>query len=218
MLHKRFELALKTSVRFGHSLAEFLGHADIKEAWQKVSEEQLPSEALTMSTDVLKDTAESCLVKGEEPHPLADKLVTKVTELTSVEESLVTEAEKAATLQVSSLLTTVSVTEETEATQRLKSVESLAACLRAMPVMAVRGDTTSSVLMLYEVDGAGEHAVAPRRLACPLRKDHLSLVVTSVLLARSDAPLDDLDLEALGVVPDKADVLLDFCLITLCFS
>ena len=68
-----------------------------------------------MSTDVLKDTAESCLVKGEEPHPLADKLVTKVTELTSVEESLVTEAEKAATLQVSSLLTTVSVTEETEA-------------------------------------------------------------------------------------------------------
>lgn len=215
MLHKKFELALKTSVRFGHSLAEFLGHADIKEAWQKVSEEQLPSEALAMSTDV---TAESCLVKGEEPHPLADKPATKVTELTSVEESLVTEAEKAATLQVSSLLTTVSVTEETEATQRLKSVESLAACLRAMPVMAVRGDTTSSVLMLYEVDGAGEHAVAPRRLPCPLRKDHLSLVVTSVLLARSDAPLDDLDLEALGVVPDKADVLLDFCLITLCFS
>ena len=198
MLHKKFEQALKTSVRFGHSLAEFLAHADVKEAWQKVSEEQLPSEGLTVgSTDVLKDVAESCLVKGEEPHPLADKLVAKVTELTSVEESLVTEAEKAATLQVSSLLTTVSVTEETEA------------CL------AVRGDTTSSVLMLYEVDGAGEHSVAPRRLACPLRKDHLSLVVTSVLLARSDAPIEDLDLEALGIVPDKADVLLDLhCLTT----
>lgn len=216
MLHKKFEQALKTSVRFGHSLAEFLAHADVKEAWQKVSEEQLPSEGLTVgSTDVLKDVAESCLVKGEEPHPLADKLVAKVTELTSVEESLVTEAEKAATLQVSSLLTTVSVTEETEACQRLKSCEALAASLRAMPVMAVRGDTTSSVLMLYEVDGAGEHSVAPRRLACPLRKDHLSLVVTSVLLARSDAPIEDLDLEALGIVPDKADVLLDLhCLTT----
>ena len=147
--------------------------------------------------------------QGRGPHPLADKLVTRLTQLTPAEETLVTDAEKSAGLQISSLLTCVSMTEETEATQRLKSAESLAACLRALPVMAVRGDTTLSVLMLYEVDGAGEHSVAPRRLACPLRKDHLSLAVTSVLLTRSEVPLDDLDFESLGVVPDKADVLLD---------
>ena len=203
MLRKKFEQALRTSVRFNHSLAEFLQHADVKDAWQRVSEEQLPSEGLMVSTDVLKDTAVSSLIKGKEPHPLADKLVTRVTQLTPAEETLVTDAEKSAGLQISSLLTCVSMTEETEATQRLKSAESLAACLRALPVMAVRGDTTSSVLR------AGEQSVALRRLACPLRKDHLSLAVTSVLLARSEVPLDDLDFESLGVVPDKADVLLD---------
>ena len=209
MLRKKFEQALRTSVRFNHSLAEFLQHADVKEAWQRVSEEVVPSEGLIASTDVLKDPAVSSLIKGEEPHPLADKLVTRVTQLTPAEETLVTDAEKSAGLQISSLLPCVSMTEETEATQRLKSAESLAASLRALPVMAVRGDTTSSVLMLYDFDGAGEHLVAPRRLACPLRKDHLGLAVTSVLLARSEVPLDDLDFESLGVVPDKADVLLD---------
>ena len=221
---KVYDSALKTALRFNHSLEEILEHADVKEKWEKCS--QTDDQPSGTSENQLGNSAAPggsavALVAGNQDHPLADKIVSSPVSLSETDEQLVTAAEQQVMTTINSLLSTVNFAkppERGETTESTHSVTSLATALRSLPVIGALGSTDSSVLLLYDVESAGEQAQCPRRSGCPIRKDHLATVVSAALIARSDhtdmtqAAQSMADGEAEALAPDQSDVSLGIIL------
>ena len=220
MCFKRvFDTPLKTAVRFNHSLDELLEHADVKEKWEKCSQMESEESGEAVVADSSSAAQVVTLVHGNEAHPLADQMVSKPVTLSDSDEQLVTEAEKTVMTTVQSLVSTINFAkapEKGDTSEKVHSATSLASLLRSLPVVAAKGTPESSVLLIYDVEAAGEQSLCPRRSACPLRKDHLETVLQSALIARADdadvmaaaQSLQDGDAEALA--PDQSDVNLDW--------
>ena len=196
---------MRTAVKSGSSLDELLQAELIKEEWAKIWGEEDNDEQAANAAGGTTGSTPVQLVTGEAEHPLADKIAKVAVALTPDQETLVTQAETSVTSAVDSLISTVPVAEHGD----LKSVKNLAEALRSLPVFRINATDSSSVLLLYEVDGAGEHETCPRRSGTPIRKGHLDLVVQSAMLARADAVIHEMvELDDWNITPSGNDVLL----------
>lgn len=227
MCFKRvFDSALKSAVRYSHSVDELLEHADVKDKWEKcqVKEEDGAKAAAVAVASENQDGNVVSLVQGPTAlqHPLANKVVTAPVSLSDSDEVLVAEVEKQCLTKIQSLLSTINFAKPPargETSETVHSVTSLATALRSVPVMDARGTTDTAVVVVYDIESSGEQAHCPRRSQCPLRKAHLETSVQAVLIARSDCQDIDqaaqmlTDGEAAALAPDQSDVPLScrFC-------
>ena len=168
---KVYDSALKTAVRFNHSLEEILEHADVKEKWEKCSQSDDQPSGTTenqLGHSAAPGGNAVALVAGNQNHPLADKIVSSPVSLSEIDEQLVTAAEQQVMTSVNALLSTVpyaKAPERGETSESTQSVTSLATALRSLPVIGALGSTDSSVLLLYDVESAGNKRNAPGAVA-----------------------------------------------------
>eukprot|EP00435_Cladocopium_sp_Y103_P058449 s737_g20.t1 len=222
MCFKRvYDSALKTSIRFNHSLDEVLDHNDVKDKWAKCQETEEEAAAKAPAVAPLGDQQPQVVALVQGPgslqHTLANKVVTGPVSLSDSDEALVAEVEKQCMTKIQSLLSTINFAKPPgrgETTETVHSSTSLASVLRGIPVMGAKGTSDSSIVIIYDIESSGEQANCPRRSNTPLRKVHLETAVEATLIARSDcsdvtaAAQMISDGEAASLTPDQSDVLL----------
>ena len=177
---QEYDFAVKQAVRHQQSLEEVLSHSTIEKVWgQIVASAALP--AMDMEVD---DTAsKSDLLRSfMEPESLSKlQLPEHSTKLQTVENA----AEQARRM----------VKSQVQTVDGSQSLEKLCKLMKAMELTKLRGGTESSVLVIYSVEGAGEHEKDSRRSPTPARRDHMEKVVRAVMSTRSDElpNFEDLD-------------------------
>ena len=171
---------MRTAVKAGSNLDEVLQTEPLKDDWAKIwGEEDSENQAAGGGGLATMGSTPVQLVSGATEHPLADKVAKAAVTLTTSVSSA-----------VGSLISTMPVCEDSNSD--LKSLKSLAESLRSLPVFKMKATDSTSVLLLYEVDGAGEHESCPRRSGTPIRKNHLDLVISAAMLARSESSIEDM--------------------------
>lgn len=216
---KVFDSALKSAIRFNHSLDEVLDHADVKDKWakcQETAEEDAKATAVApLAGDQQQQVVSMVQGPGALQHSLANKVVTSPVSLSESDEALVDEVERQCMTKIQALLSTINFAKPPgrgETSETLHSSTSLATALRSIPVIGAQGSADSSVLIMYDVDASGEQAQCPRRSNTPMRKGHLETAVAATLIARSDctdvnsAAQMIADGEAASLMPDQSDV------------
>ena len=223
LCYKRvYDSALKTAIRFNHSVEELLEHADLKDKWAKCQETEADAAKASLAVAALEAAGDQqqqvvSLVQGPGAlqHSLANKVVTGPVSLSDSDEALVAEVERQCMTKIQSLLSTVNFAKSPgrgETSETLHSSTSLATALRSIPVVLAQGTVDSSVLFLYDIEASGEQEQCPRRSSTPLRKGHLETTVAATLIARSDCA--DVNAagqmiaegEAASLTPDQSDV------------
>ncbi|CAL1127516.1 unnamed protein product [Cladocopium goreaui] len=218
---KVFDSALKSAIRFNHSLDEVLDHADVKDKWakcQETAEEDAKATAVApLAGDQQQQVVSLVQGPGALQHSLANKVVTSPVSLSESDEALVDEVEKQCMTKTQALLSTINFAKPPgrgETSETLHSSTSLATALRSIPVIGAQGSADSSVLIMYDIEASGEQAQCPRRSNTPMRKGHLETAVAATLIARSDctdvnsAAQMITDGEAASLMPDQSDVML----------
>ena len=158
------------------ALSEILDSGDCKEAWERCSGEETAT-AAEGPGQARGDDEET------ESYPLAGSVAApgQLDKYVPDEESdLVKEAEEETVSEVDSYLSLVSCSHGGDE----KSVRELAGELRALSLSAVRGSEDSSVLIIYDLEAAGEQKATPRKSPTPLRKEHLEGLVKAAVCSR----------------------------------
>ena len=169
-----FDFAMKQAVRHQQPLEEVLEHSSIV----KVVEQFMVAEKLAVTEDPgqgpgasVSSTLASLLPEGN------------FTKLSLPENStaleLTGQTAEAARKQVRSQISTLDGS---------MSLEKMAKQLRTMDVLKMRGTAESSVLIVYNLNSAGEHEKEPRRSPCPMRRDHLDKVLKAIMSTRGPLP------------------------------
>ena len=95
---KVFDSALKSAIRFNHSLDEVLDHADVKDKWAKCQETAEEDAKATAVAPLAGDQQQRVVSMVQGPgalqHSLANKVVTSPVSLSESDEALVDEVEK----------------------------------------------------------------------------------------------------------------------------
>jgi hypothetical protein len=183
---KKWDPCLKGIVRYNGSLEEFLANGEVEPVFQKIEAEakQLDdnedNKDKRQEDDAMNDADEHSFFEfaapdGADVRALLEKSTEKEREIQS---SAVAEAR-----ELTKTLLTCVPTEEV-------GVQSLADNVRNLSISQARGNRSSSVLFIYDVEAAGENVVEPRRAATPLRRDHLEKVIHSCLASREEAPVN----------------------------
>ena len=172
IFRSEYDGSVKTALKWGQSLDEFLKHSDIAVAWQ-----------------VIEDTAPVPVT--ETAGPCADRddaeqvsFLTTVSGITNAAEVIAKDVEdkvigKAVVEAESLSKTLVSVMDAS-----MESMDDMITGMRNSPVMSVRAPAGRTVLFVYDIESAGEHKTDPRRSLVPLRKDHLERMVRSAIATR----------------------------------
>lgn len=194
-----FDTAVRSASRFGQTLDEMLDAEHVSIRWAKCVP---PEPAVSTAPEAAKDDDFQPPVQFSLAASAVKSTVQKsLPEIRkSDDQDNVSKAEEEVKMTVRTLLSTIigngSAT-ETEANLKM---------LPAMKTDDASGK--SSVLFLYEVEGAGENAKNPRRSPTPLRKNHLEHVILACLKVRADLCNEPSGSASSVAPPRPSDVLL----------
>ena len=188
-----YDHAVKQAVRHQQTLEEVLERADIEKAWSPILDDGSAKPALG------EEAADSAALAG--PALISMLPTESLAKLNQPENAskleVVQGAVDAARKQTKSQVQTADSSQ---------SLEKLSKLIRAMTVTKLRGGPESSVLILYQLEAAGEHERDARRSPTPVRRDHQEKVLKAIWSTRSP-DLPDFDDEKL-IYPalDASDV------------
>lgn len=213
----KFNGPLKTSVKSGHSLDDFLQNADVTKDWEACTGAPAapPSDGPVDGITPEPEEDETA------PYSIASTVATQGRlaqyKPEDPEEDLVAQMESITKEDVDTYLTLVSSTILQDGDLRSKSVSELVADLKALKAMKAQGmsgagssgNAPSSVCILYDIDAASEQKHTPRKSPAPFRKQHMEDVVTAILQARHIAMGGTVPADGSGEMmdtPDPADL------------
>ena len=187
-----YDFAIKGAVRFQQSLEEVLEHKQLDPIWKAiVAQPESTADAGAVEVEMGKAAV---LVNLISPDSLAKLQQPDNSEGLEAVESAAEVARKHVKSQLQTVDGSLSLQKLT------KIMSSLDICKK------LRGGTESSIMVLYSLESAGEHAKDARRSPTPARKEHMEKVVRAMLCTRGDA-IPDVDADKL-VLPqmDASDV------------
>ena len=186
------DFVVKQAVRHGQSLEEVLEHASIEKSWKMITS---VTEAAVQDEQVDNDAAKAAALVNLVPRESLAKLQLPehATKLETVENAAET-ARKAVRSQIQTVDGSMSL-------QKLAKFMSTTDICRKL-----RGSSDSSILIIYNVESAGEHERDARRSPTPARKEHMEKLIRATLCTRGEVLPDFDDDKVMYPQMDPSDV------------
>ena len=181
--------AIKTAIRWGHSLKEFLDHEDVKVHWSRIAgppPEQTPEAPAGGNAGVRPDVWEAITSALQDDNDAnVDASAVKAQEVMK-QTGEVEAAEILAFMEEAKQLVRASV----QTVDGSLSLQALSEIMRGQPLAKLLGSGGQSVLFWYDVEASGEHATDGRRSSAPFMRPTCAKVIHAALSIRGNGPLE----------------------------
>ena len=188
-----YDYVVKQAVRHQQSLVEVLEHANIEKVWQVIVSPAATAAPAEEPGDGL--AAQTALLVNLVPADSLAKL------------NVPQRASELETVQAAASMARKQVKSQVQTVDGSQSLARLAKALRSLEVCEkLRGSTESSVMVLYNIESAGEHEKDSRRSPTPVRRDQMEKVLRAMMSTRGDTLPDFNDEKIIFPKLDASDV------------